>query len=106
MGAAPDLSDASLQMMIYKTFSFRRIFYKKLNHIQVFEVVMNIKWKGKRYPLTASSYRFHENLPLPHSWFYLFVDIGTSRGPKRSKYGTLIAITFAVIFMIEIKKSF
>ena len=70
MGAAPDLSDASLQMMIYKTFSFRRIFYKKLNHIQVFEVVMNIKWKRKRYPLTASSFRFHENLPLPHSRFF------------------------------------
>ena len=44
VGAAPDLSEAqalknvSLQMMIDKTFTFRRIFYKKLHRNQSFDV--------------------------------------------------------------------
>ena len=44
VGAAPDLSDpqafknVSLQMMIDKTFTFRRIFHKNLHHNQGFDV--------------------------------------------------------------------
>ena len=44
VGAAPDLSEpqafknASLQMMIDKTLTFCRIFYKKLQHNQSFDV--------------------------------------------------------------------
>ena len=64
--AAPDLNELqafkneSLQMVIDKTFTFRRVFHKKFHHIQVFEVrYEQLKWKRKRYPFTASSFRFH-----------------------------------------------
>ena len=64
MEAALDLSEpqafkkVSLQMMIDKTFTFCRIFHKKLHHIQVFEV--RYEWpKRKRYPFTASTASAH-----------------------------------------------
>ena len=76
VGAAPDLSETqafknvSLQMMIDKTFTYGRIFCKKLHHIQVLDV--RYEWpKWKRYPFTVSSFRKNltlSPLPLPHLW--------------------------------------
>ena len=64
MGAAADLSEpqafrnVALQMMIDQTFTFCRIFHKKLLHIQVFD--SRYEWlKWKRYPFT----RFQLLLP-------------------------------------------
>ena len=58
-GAAHDLSEpqafknVSLQMMIDKTYTFRRIFHKNLHRIRVFDV--RYEWSNwKRYPFTAS----------------------------------------------------
>ena len=51
VGAVPDLRElqafkkASLQMMIDKIFTFRRIFHKDLHHIQVFDV--RYEWQSE-----------------------------------------------------------
>ena len=59
-------------MIIDKTFTFYCIFHKKLHHIQDFDVQYDLpKWK--RYPFTPSSFRFHENLSLPHPWSQLLL---------------------------------
>ena len=69
MGAAPDLSEPqtfkifSLQVIVYRTFTFCDKFYKKLYRTQHFDV--QYTWpKWKWCPFTASSFHFHKNLPL------------------------------------------
>ena len=68
LGAAPHLSEpqafkiVSLQIMIEKTSTFRRIFHKNFHHIQVFDV--RYEWQsgsGTFLPLSASAKicRFH-----------------------------------------------
>ena len=38
LGELQVCKNVSLQMMVYRTFAFRHIFYNKLYHIQVFNV--------------------------------------------------------------------
>ena len=66
MRAAPDLSEPqafkifSLHVMVYRTATFRQIFYKKLNQIQVFDFDINGQSGSDTFlPLPAS-----EKLPI------------------------------------------
>ena len=80
-GGCPDLSEpqtfknVSLQMTVYRAYTFRHKFYKKLYPIQGLDVRYEWpEWKRKRYPFTASTkicrfHRFHFELPLPRPWF-------------------------------------
>ena len=68
-GSCQDLSEpqafktVSLQVMIDQTFTFRRTLKKNCT---TFKFDVQYEWpKRKRYSFTASSFRFHENLPLP-----------------------------------------
>ena len=81
LGAAPDLSElhgfknVSLQMMIDQTFTFRRIFFEKLHHIQVLTFDINVQSGSgtllllqlplprKFATFTASSIRFRFHIP-------------------------------------------
>ena len=70
MRAAPDLSEPqafkifSLHVMVYRTATFRQIFYKKLNQIQVFDLDISGQSGSDTFlPLPASAFtkncRFH-----------------------------------------------
>ena len=56
MRTAPDLSESqafknvSLQRMIDQTFTFRRLFFKKLHHIPVLTFDMMVKMEAVAYP--------------------------------------------------------
>ena len=69
VGAVPDLSEpqafknVSLQMMIIKHPLFVVYFLLIAPHSSFDVRYEKLKWK--RYPFTASSLRFHENLLLP-----------------------------------------
>ena len=66
MGAAPDLSEpqasnnVSLQMMIDQTFTFCRMFLKKLHHLKILTFDMSGQsGSGSGTLFAASSFRFY-----------------------------------------------
>ena len=88
VGAAPDLNEpqacknVSLQMMIDKTFTFRRIFHKNLHHIQVFDV--RYEWQSGSGTLLPLPQKFAASTSLvttlPNAAFY------TRKTSKRLKF--------------------